>query len=325
MFNRILVPLDGTPESNAALPLARTVAKATGATLVLVRVLERQFPVLPGNEDEFEEQVQLDALRVQLQRVADELAASGVSAETIATRGPVGEAIVENIRIERSDLVIMRTHGRAGVERAARGSVTEYVLRHSTVPLLTLRPGGRRIAAIRKLLVPVDGSPGGAVALATAAGLARQTGAEIHLLQDVVPVYLQAWSEYEGMTYYDPAWDDEALASALSYVNGLAARLQAAGFSATAHAQMVSNVAEHVAETATKQECDMIIMSTHALSGLPRAAIGSVADAVARTAQCPVLLVRRPVSRNAVLADEFYTSETTANESEMKVPQRARP
>src|SRR5690242_4194202 len=144
MFNHILVSLDGTAESNVAVPLARTVARATGATLVLLRVLERRFPVLPGNEDEFEEQEQVDALRGQLQRVADELAASGVSAETIATRGPVGEAIVEHIRVESADLVIMRTHGRAGVERAARGSATEHVLSHSTVPLLTLRPGGRR-------------------------------------------------------------------------------------------------------------------------------------------------------------------------------------
>jgi nucleotide-binding universal stress UspA family protein len=312
MFSRILVPLDGTPESNVALPLARTIARAGAGTVVLLRVLERQFPVLPGNEDDLQEQEQLDDLRGQLESIAEELASGGVSVEAVVTRGKVAEAILEQVHVERADLVIMRTHGRSGLKRAARGSVTEHVLRQSSVPLLTLRPGGRRVGAIRKLLIPVDGSPGGAIALATAAGLARVTGASMHLLEDVVPVYLQPWAEYEGMTYYDPAWDDEALASAASYVKGMAKRLEMAGLSASAEAHMVSNIAEHIVATASREEADIIVMSTHALTGLPRATIGSVADAVARTAGCPVLLVRRPLSREAIDADELSEPETIA-------------
>ncbi|WP_410964928.1 universal stress protein, partial [Salmonella sp. SAL04286] len=92
-------------------------------------------------------------------------------------------------RAEQADLVIMRTHGRAGLERVALGSVTERVLKGSQVPLLLLRAGGRRVSAIRKLLVPVDGSPGGAVGLATAVGLARATGAQLHLVRGVVSSY----------------------------------------------------------------------------------------------------------------------------------------
>jgi hypothetical protein len=68
--------------------------------------------------------------------------------------------------------------------------VAERTLGHSTVPVLPQRPGGRHVQAIRTLLVPVDGSPGGALALGTAVALAHATRAPIVLVQVVVPLAL---------------------------------------------------------------------------------------------------------------------------------------
>lgn len=312
MFTRILVPLDGSPEANIGLPPARAIAQLTGASIVLLRVLDRVWSELPGNEDEFEVQGRLDAARAQLERVAEELRASGLTVESVATRGHVADEILQHIRVEQADLVIMRTHGRAGLERMALGSVTERVLKHSEIPLLLLRPGGRRVGTIRKLLVPVDGSPGGALALATAVGLARMAGAQLHLLEDVMSAYVQTLAAYEGLAYFDPAWDDEALASARTYVDGLIGRLQAAGLIASGEAHMVDDIPEDIVAAARANEIDVIVMSTHALTGLPRAMIGSVADAVVRTADCPVLLLHRPVSRQAIVADDFAEATPTA-------------
>ena len=313
MFSRILVPLDGSPEANVALPLARAIAQPSGASIVLLHVLDRPWPELPGNEDEFEAQARLDEARRQLERVAEELRGSGLRVESVPTRGHVADAILEHIRVEEADLVVMCTHGRAGLERVALGSVTERVLKDSQVPLLLLRAGGRRVSAIRKLLVAVDGSPGGAVGLATAVGLARGVGAQLHLVHDVVSAYAQVLATYDGLAYYDPAWDDEALASARNYVDGLVGRLQKAGLAASGEAHMVSNIPEDIVAAARANDIDIIVMSTHALTGVPRAVIGSVADAVVRTAGCPVLLVRRPDSREAIVADEFPEATATAS------------
>ncbi len=312
MFTRILVPLDGTPQANVALPLARTMARLTGASIVLLRVLDRAWPELPGNEDEFEAQARLDQTRVELERLAEELRGSGLTVEAVPTRGHASDEILQHVRVEHADLVIMRTRGRAGLERAALGSVTERVLSHSQVPLLLLRAGGRRVSTIRRLLVPVDGSPGGSVALATAVGLARMAGAELHLIQDVVSSFMPSLADYEGMAYYDPAWDDEALASAHTYVDAVVGRLQASGLTASGEAHMVSDIPRDIVAAAGANDIDVIVMSTHALTGLPRAVLGSVADAVVRSADCPVLLLHRPSARQEPVAGEFADATASA-------------
>jgi nucleotide-binding universal stress UspA family protein len=171
MFTSILVPIDGTAESNVSLPLARTVARDTGASITVLRVLP--LPEWPQDSDEF------TATTDAVKRIADELGGSGARVQAVVRAGNVLDQILEQSRAQRADLIIMRTHARAGLGRAVLGSVTERVLSASGVPVLLLRPGGRRVTHVRTLLVPIDGSPGGAVALGTAIGLAQATGAAL--------------------------------------------------------------------------------------------------------------------------------------------------
>jgi nucleotide-binding universal stress UspA family protein len=98
-------------------------------------------------------------------------------------------------------------------------------------------------------------------------------------------------------TYIDPLWDDESQASAQRYVDGLAARLQEAGVRAEGRA-LVGDVAATIAQTAAQVDADLIVMSTHALTGPARAVLGSVADEVVRIAHHPVLLVQREHGRD---------------------------
>jgi nucleotide-binding universal stress UspA family protein len=225
--------------------------------------------------------------------------------EVDASYGGIADEILHRIEVEAADLVVMRTHHGAGLEPHALGSISEAVLDNTRVPVLMVRPGAQRMTAIRKLLVPVDGSPGGALAVGTAVGLARAAGAELHFVQVVMPLYMQAGSETLGLSYYDPAWaDDAALASARGYVETLVSRLQATGLTVAGEAHM-GEIAANIVHVAQAQATDLIVMSTHALTGLPRAVLGSVADDVVRTADCPVLLIHRPVSAQAIKADEF--------------------
>jgi len=301
MLANILVPLDGTPESNAALPLARTVAQATGGSITLLRVIK------PEHGTPFAE------ASIELQRVARELAGAGPSVKSVAYEGDdVARAVLEQIQRQSTDLVIMRTHGRAGLERAVLGSVTQQVVARGRVPVMVLRPGDRTITQIRKLLVPIDGSPGGTLALGTAVQLSKSTGASLQLLEVAQPAsnWLYAGDAYGGMSYYDPTWDDEALASARTYVEGVVKRLRAAGVEADGDARQVPSVAEGIVHAADAANADVIVMSTRALTGPARAVLGSTADAVVRTAHCPVLLVHRG-SEAEETATEFEPQAVT--------------
>jgi nucleotide-binding universal stress UspA family protein len=278
VFTRILVPLDGTPQSNAALPAARTMAHATGAAVFLLQVLESS-----------DAETSTTAAADKLKRVADELAGSGLRVESAVRRGKAADEILEQVRELAADLVIMRTRGQAGIQRALMGSVAERLLSRSDVPIIMLRPGGRRFVRIADLLVPVDGTPGGALALASGVGLAKATGARVRLIEVVVPLKFEALTPSE----YDPGWDDEAQSAAQTYVAGMVARLHSAGVVVQGDARMAPDVAGSIVQAADEHASDLIVMSTHALTGLQRALLGSVADAVVRTSACPVLLLHR--------------------------------
>lgn len=281
LFEKLLVPLDGTAESALALPAARALARATGATFTLLRVV----PAAADEQDKREAQRDLDG-------IAAELTAGGQTATTVVRIGDPAQQIIEQARTDGTDLVVMQTHGRAGLARALLGSVAERVLALTPVPLLLLRPGGHYTTRVKSLLVPVDGSPGGALALGVAVGLAEAGCASLRLLEVVVPIPAYIYGAY-GETYVDPAWDDETLASAQAYVDGLAARVRSGGLTVESEASIAPYVADAIAEVAEARGIDLIVMSTQAHTGAARAVLGSTADAVVRAARCPVLLLRR--------------------------------
>ena len=284
LFEKLLVPLDGTAESAAALPMARAMARATGATFTLLRVV-------PAAADE----QAIRQARRELDGVAGELIAGGLTAKTVVRTGDPAQQIIAQARSDATDLIVMRTHGRAGLARAVLGSVAERVLTLSPVPLLLLRPGAQHVTQIRSVLVPVDGSPGGALALGAAVGLAEASGASLRLLEVVVPIptYIYGAYAFNGATYVDPAWDEDARLSAQTYVDGLATRMRSSGLAVETEVCIAASVANAIADAAEVRGVDLIVMSTAALTGAARAVLGSVADAVVRAARCPVLLLRR--------------------------------
>lgn len=289
MFRKILVAHDGSAGSGAVLPVARTVARATGARVVLLRVVP----------------VEIDAARAQLieqahesvDRICREIAAPGLTLQTLVRVGDPGEEILKAARSENVDLIAMATYGLEGIDRLVMGSVSEHVVGKSPVAVLLARPGGRCVRRLRRILVPTDGSPGGALALSAALPLARASGAELTLLEVAHPVPTGAYHVAEaGELGRDlmvgQEFEEAARQRAEDYVNGMAGRLCAREFRAAGLAR-VGEPARVIADTAREWEADLIVMSTHALTGPARAILGSVADAVVHLADRPILLVHR--------------------------------
>jgi len=287
MFRTILVPLDGGAESNIALPLARALAEPVQASIWLLRVASD-----PAWADDHSA---LHSAGQSVERTAAELANSGVDVHPVTREGDPAQEILHLSQDICADVIVMRTRGRAGLERAIFGSVAETVLKNTHLPLILAKPGGRRVSRIRRLLVPLDGSPGGLLALQMADELAGAYGSSIDIVQVVVPIPMLAYAapyDPAGAGFYDSAWDDDALTAARTYVAAVAQRLGGRGRAANGEARMARSVAEGIVEAAGMHDTDLIVMSTHALTGPARAILGSVADAVVRTSSCPVLLTK---------------------------------
>jgi nucleotide-binding universal stress UspA family protein len=140
--NRILVPLDGSALAEEALPVATWLAQATDAELDLVRVVSL---VIPGNGiyDGMGYSVDLlteieDAARAYLTGVAERLK-SKVALRSELMLGDAGDQLLAHMKDTPAQLVVLASHGRSGVVRAALGSVADQML-HGPAPVLILRP-----------------------------------------------------------------------------------------------------------------------------------------------------------------------------------------
>ena len=144
MFNRILVPMDFSEPSDAALKYARRVATRFGGSLHLLHVAEDPYrplysaevyvPVMEG----LREEILTDALKRLKNRLrSSDLRELGATAEAII--GLPARSIVEYAGAHNIDLIVMGTHGRGGMSHLLMGSVAERVVRTAGCPVLTVR------------------------------------------------------------------------------------------------------------------------------------------------------------------------------------------
>jgi len=144
-FDRVLVPLDGSPLAEVAVSWATQLA-GPDATLLLLRAAEAL--ALPG-VDQSPAQIQVvREAEDYLTALAARLRGEGVkNVETSVWYGPAPSVIVEAASRRKADLIVMSTHGRSGLGRLVMGSVAESVLRGTTTPILLVRAEGAPVEA----------------------------------------------------------------------------------------------------------------------------------------------------------------------------------
>jgi nucleotide-binding universal stress UspA family protein len=149
-FRWILVPLDGSREAEAALPPAEELARATGASLALVRIVPAG-PFAWAFGDAREAGAPSAATRsaaeaaLYVERVAARVRERGVGTQSWVAANADPAAGILTAAVERNaDAIVMSTHGRGAVGRALLGSVADEVLRKTTLPLALVRSEGRR-------------------------------------------------------------------------------------------------------------------------------------------------------------------------------------
>jgi nucleotide-binding universal stress UspA family protein len=311
MFNKILIPLDGSALAEQALGPAAAIARSTCAGLDLVLVHE-PFPFAATDKRRTVDQV--SAHDRYLETIVAELASGASVAPTHAVlRGEPIEMICARAHDVDADLIAMTSHGRTGLSRAWMGSVGDGVLRQSAIPVLMLRPraGGptrsRPNQVCKHILVPVENTVFSYEILAPAMDLARASGARITLLHVVQPVPMMVPPNTLPIDASDPLTSGMLFGYAAAAVDDIAtarvvdeskARLELLaqgitdwGVEASADAVVGDNVAERIIDFAHGHVVDLIAMTTHG-RGAARLLLGSVADKVIRASGLPMLLYR---------------------------------
>lgn len=154
MYQKVLVPLDGSEFAECALDHARTIAGGCQVkTVVLLQVIEPLtiFPnvdkVVADKYRETEEKFRISVWDY-LGRTAESLGQGNLAVETAVVdidHGDIAQEILNYVAENQIDLVVMSSHGRSGISRWSAGSVAERVMRYATVPVLTVVPRGCRM------------------------------------------------------------------------------------------------------------------------------------------------------------------------------------
>lgn len=327
MFKRIVVPLDGSPRAERALPVAARIARASGGSIVLLRVAGIPAEYAPAmyasalSASPFYGQEVLEAAlaeaRSYLAAVAQSEQLAGIRIETSVLSGAAAPTILAVAGGDDGspvDLIVLCSHGRSGFTRWALGSVAQKVARHSPVPVLILREGEAELAdrltgaaPPLRALVALDGSQVAEAAIVPAARLvatlaAPERGA-LHLAQVVTLPTLHSEQEYQQ---HDGQIREQALLQATTYLSTVADDLRhsvATGpglevtWSVTVNedvANTLIRMAELGEETGTSviQRCDLIAMATHGRGGLQRWMLGSITERVLDGTKLPLLIIR---------------------------------
>jgi nucleotide-binding universal stress UspA family protein len=303
-YSKILVPLDGSPSGERALPLAVRLAQQARSRVVFVRAVWDAN--VPSNDAEM--LAEMDEARVYLSQIVRSLAEHQLEIEPIVVYAPAAEGILDVIRAQDPELVVMSTHGRSGLGRWIYGSIAEVVLQQSPKPVLLVRAWEttayeRSTSRAPRLLVPLDGSAFGEAALPHAVALASLLGARLSLLR-VVPIAIIWVDSFGGRPYPSDELMAAEEAEAHRYLTVTAERLREEGVAVDTVVRR-GIPAHEILNDCRMTETDIVIMATHGRTGITRLVFGSVALEVLHRGAHPVLVVR-PTSA----AETADTAET---------------
>ncbi|HLU26580.1 MAG TPA: universal stress protein [Longimicrobiales bacterium] len=301
MYRSILLPLDGSPFGEHAMPLAVGIARRAGAVVQAVHV-HLPIGVTPIGHTPAPNMVQrLEAeARQAAQDYMDDIARRlssllGTAAQTVVLDGPIVPTLEDFLHRSEADLVVMTTHGRGPVSRAWLGSVADRLVRHASVPVLLIRPEAGDVPPpdqdpeIRNILVPLDGSHLAESVIEHATRLGRLYGARYTLLRVAAPEVAVGYPPAPHGSWVIPdAGESPDADAAREYLEGVADRLRGDGLEV--ETRVVRHLQPAVAIlSAAERDVDVIAMATHGRGGISRAILGSVADKVIRGANVPVL------------------------------------
>lgn len=297
MFTKILVPLDGSELSERALQPALALANKPGAQLTVLRVplsptgWDRGIEGIDPFVEAWAEQryaAERDQAHEYLAKIKSLYSKPELIVETLAPEGDVARAIMEVAA--GCDLIVMSTHGYSGLARWMMGSVTEKVMSSATCPVMVIRSSH----PIRRVLIPLDGSPLSETALGPGLEAALRLNAEVKLMRVVSELtsFERAQLASLGDSDLISRLQNDLIAEGKNYLDGLVVPPRDSGLRVEKEIAVSTTPAQKLLDCAEHSGVDLIVMATHGRSGLSRWVYGSVTERVLRHAQSSMLVIR---------------------------------
>jgi nucleotide-binding universal stress UspA family protein len=307
----MLVPLDGSLTAEQVLPYAHALAATLGFDVELLQVIddEGEAPPLPetvviaaasgATNPTSVERVSPSSLAQRKQAHAYLASQAqrffhGMGVDVAVQVGWPAETIVNVAERHEVAMIAMATHGYSGLRRWTLGNITDKVVQASPVPTFVVRASATPPAhepVLRRVLVPLDGSPLARQALPIACELARRAHGELVLC---TVVRTEGW----GGPAFLPTPEEQASERAarskqlLEEAAPFMAELQDQQVPVTPIVAFDTTVAEAIIDAVEQHEADLVVMATHGYSGLRRWVLGSTADKLLHACPKPLLLVR---------------------------------
>jgi nucleotide-binding universal stress UspA family protein len=298
MFKVIMAPTEGSDSERAAISVAVKLAQRLDAELRLVRVAAAPLvietiarpPVLAITE-----QTLLDerlARLHKLEALGTECRALGeIKVMTALEDGPVAPTLRDYAEKFNVDLIVMSSHARGGVKRVTLGSVTDYLIRHTNVPVLVVRPPASFMDAtpeqmFSRIVVPLDGSVLAEQILPEVAALALRLKSTVSLLHVLTPL---TYSQKEIMQPGLPWWDTD-IATADAYLTRAASYLTEEGLTVSTDVVLSENIATAILDYSIRTRADLIAIATSGSGGMSRLVFGTVADEITRKSTSSLLV-----------------------------------
>lgn len=272
-IEHIMVPVDEWELADSIVKFAARIAQAFSARVSLLHVAP-DLSKLPETQ-------QLSALAEQERLLAE--FKSRYSMDVSLRMGDPAAEIVKFALLERVNIIAMPTHGRQGIDRLVKGSVTEEVLRHSPVPVLMSNEPertatGHSLERIHRILFPVYTSESTEPIMPLLADLAKHLDSEVVLYHDE-----------RGINDVGTTLEPQEAAQAIEQCS---TRLTREGVRHSTIRATAAPVATDILNKVREMNIDLVVMTTHGRSGLTRGVFGSVTEDVLRNSPCPVLAVK---------------------------------
>jgi nucleotide-binding universal stress UspA family protein len=291
-LHRFLVPIDFSEHSEKAFDYALALAERLSAQITCVNIDELFRSVYP--EDSLQLYSNENVIRDRIEKIQEQIQAyvkkaqeKRIDAHYAIVRGDsVSEKLLEHIRGEQYDLVVMGTHGRTGMKHLFLGSIAEKIVRLSPTPVLTVHKCVES-CPLENILVPVDFSQYSREALESAHEIAQKVGAKITIIHVIERVIYPAFypEGYYPIMDFEPTLHKQVLENIDTFFKQIPKLTAGKVVTAGRPSDEIKNYAEN-------NDMDLIIMATRGLSGLQHLIVGSTAERVVRASSIPVLTVR---------------------------------
>jgi nucleotide-binding universal stress UspA family protein len=291
MFERILVPLDGSPLGELAIPYAEALATRLQSRLFLVKILE---PLETEYRHPFEIYLEKISAGIIERAREDQYKVTDIVCEV--TEGHPVSGISDFAEKNRIGLIIMTSHGKSGLMPWTMGGVASKIVRSSPVSVLMVRINdpmnlSHHENLFERILLPLDGSVNSEVVIPCIKEMAAAIPLNITLLQ--VVSFEKHLHNIGGLDYLQipERLTEKYKLEATKYLEKIQSMF--AGTQAAVNYEVrLGNPALEIVKLCHEQNIRLVVMSDHGHSAMEKWTIGSISDKIVHISKVPLLLVK---------------------------------